>query len=119
MNLLGLSLIALLHVMNVVTPASPPLVLTRTSTTQAAALWQAVPATLRTQDPFAFVPHELVVSRTSVGRVTLGPTGAGGPPAAAAFDALSATTEWDRLKADRVAILPAVGAGVVLTLTKF
>jgi len=85
-----------------------------------AQVWQDPPSlSVRRADPFASVPRELVLAHGVAGRLTLSPTGSQGPSPAPAFDALSATTQYDRLKADRMAGLAGVGGGVVLTVTQF
>lgn len=70
-------------------------------------------------DPFAGVPHDLALWRGGSRSLTVAPTGAGGPSFPLAFDASSAAARRDRLKAERMADLHAMGGGVVLTLTSF
>jgi hypothetical protein len=108
MTPLTLSLYPLLHV-NIVAPA--PRV--------DSSVWQPVPALVGHANPLASVPSQVVLSHTKVGTWSLAPAGVEGPPPAPAFDALSATTRYDQLKADRMLGLKAVGGGVVLTLTEF
>jgi hypothetical protein len=57
--------------------------------------------------------------RAAGAALTLAPTGADGPSFPLAFEAASAAAHRDRLKADRMADLHAMGGGVVLTLTTF
>jgi len=59
------------------------------------------------------------VLHTAKSTLTIEPAGADGPPKPAPLDTMHAITQLDRLKAERVAQLPAFGAGVVITLTRF
>ncbi len=79
----------------------------------------AVAAPAHKSDPFGAVPRGIVVVHTPRSKLTIEPAGADGPSKPAPLDTMSAITALDRLKADRVAQLPAVGAGVVITLTRF
>lgn len=74
-------------------------------------------ATHAPHDPLASLPREIVIAHGATTSLTISPTGSTGPSLSVASDVPSASR--DRLKADRVAILPAIGAGVVLTLTRF
>jgi len=113
MNLL-LSLYLVAHTTSSLAVPYEGLVLQRASFS----IWQGTPIAMQRDDPFGSIPRQLVMLRSRAGTLALAPTGAEGPPPAA-VDALSATSHDDRLKADRMAGLKAVGAGVVLTLTEF
>lgn len=70
-------------------------------------------------NPLASIPSAISIAHGARNKLTLGPTGAGGPDFPLAFDAASLTVTRDRLKADRIAGMHAMGAGFVLTLSRF
>lgn len=69
-------------------------------------------------EPFKKLPTKLVMWHGTKFEIAIAPTGADGPPVPE-FETMSAIVHWDRLKADRRVGTPAMGGGLVITVTRF